>query len=84
MGLGFVIMEKGGNRGIYHNGEWPGARSFTASRADRAAWRSWSILTTVPGSIRSSPPREDYWTGWTGYGSRSPGWAIMVHIFDWR
>jgi hypothetical protein len=41
MGLGFVITQRGPNKGIFHNGEWPGERSFTGLRPDG---RSFALL----------------------------------------
>jgi CubicO group peptidase (beta-lactamase class C family) len=34
MGLGFVITQKGPNKGIFHDGVWPGERSFAGLRGD--------------------------------------------------
>jgi CubicO group peptidase (beta-lactamase class C family) len=34
MGLGWEIAERGGNKGIHHNGVWPGERSFAGLRPD--------------------------------------------------
>jgi CubicO group peptidase (beta-lactamase class C family) len=33
-GLGFAVTERGARKGINHNGEWPGERSFVALRPD--------------------------------------------------
>jgi CubicO group peptidase (beta-lactamase class C family) len=33
-GLGFAVVERGARKGINHNGEWPGERSFVALRPD--------------------------------------------------
>jgi N-acyl-D-amino-acid deacylase len=78
MGLGWVITEKGGNKGIYHNGLWPGERSFAGLRPDGGSFAILvnsdrppyigQIVATV-GRILSRPEALHFRSlGWQDYG----------------